>query len=53
MFLGSWDSHAVTPPVLSSEIVLHGHHQHNDNSSSIDTLVDSDIENKQVFIIFI
>ncbi|VVC36757.1 Tudor domain,BRCT domain [Cinara cedri] len=41
-----WNSHSATSPVLYSEFIIHGPRKENNNSSSIETVVDSDCETK-------
>jgi len=51
--LGSWDSHIINS-TLSTEIIVHGPCKEVvDNSSSVDTVIDSDVEIKPVIIYYI
>lgn len=45
-----WNSHAMPYPVMDSEIIIHRPRVENNNSTSIETVIDSDSEIKSVLI---
>lgn len=45
-----WDSHAMTCPVMDSEIIIHRPRIEKNNSTSTETVIDSDSEIKPVLI---
>jgi hypothetical protein len=53
VFVEPWDSHALISPEMNSEIVVHGLHSECSNSTSAETIINSDIEFKPVLIFLI